>query len=251
MLLDIMIHMQLYGMGALNELSPKATWSSPINYFSIDANVMLRQINDIFDQSVAAMRIQDRTKRTLAIQTIYDKLGTDSAAVRNQKGGVSLLFDRPGRSEMIGNIMKGLLMPAIDKAIDGEDDSNTRLTLIQLAAAIAEYRATHKHFPAKLEELASTTVNLPVDLYHANPLVYKHIDDGYLLYSTGMNGTDDGGSNEQMNIFEGRELDGVDPEADDILRARIPAGADDISIHLPVSPFKIQMPAAPESATAQ
>ena len=39
---------------------------------------------------------------------------------------------------------------------------------------------------------------LPVDLYNAKPFVYKPTSDGYLLYSRGANGTDDGGSNDLL-----------------------------------------------------
>ena len=38
----------------------------------------------------------------------------------------------------------------------------------------------------------------PVDLYNAAPYIYKRTADGYLLYTAGNNGSDDGGGNEIM-----------------------------------------------------
>jgi hypothetical protein len=92
---------------------------------------------------------------------------------------------------------------------------------------------------------------LPSDVYQSKPFVYKRMEKGYLLYTLGENGADDGGSNEQMSMFEGRELKGPDVDANDMLRAKIPGDADDFSIRLPIPPFKLPTPPAPETTTAQ
>ena len=61
-----------------------------------------------------------------------------------------------------------------------------------------------------------------------------------------MNGQDDTGSNERMRMFEGRSLDEIDASESEALLEKIPSGADDHSIRLPVSPFKLPKPKAPE-----
>jgi hypothetical protein len=78
---------------------------------------------------------------------------------------------------------------------------------------------------------------LPADLFHAKPFVFKRLDDGFLLYTTGLNGQDDAGSNEQMSIFKGRPLDHLPADEAERLREQIGMGADDFSIRLPRLPL--------------
>ena len=75
----------------------------------------------------------------------------------------------------------------------------------------------------KLDELVPAILpKLPVDLYHAQPFIYERIDNGYLLYTTGGNGKDDGGSNEQMSTFEGHSLDDLDESEAETARQTLP-----------------------------
>jgi hypothetical protein len=78
---------------------------------------------------------------------------------------------------------------------------------------------------------------LPIDLYHAKPFIYQRDADGYLLYSSGPNGNDDGGSGQFSNKLAGREVD-----SDEQLSKQIPPTADDISIRLSRPPFKLPTP---------
>jgi hypothetical protein len=55
----------------------------------------------------------------------------------------------------------------------------------------------------------------------------------------GENGVDDGGSNSQMEVFEGRSIENIDYIEADPLREKISNGADDYSIRIPVSPFQL------------
>jgi hypothetical protein len=68
--------------------------------------------------------------------------------------------------------------------------------LNRLAFALAAYRADHGSYPEKLADLVPKyTATVPLDAYRANKtsLQYRREADGYLLYSVGPNGKDDGG----------------------------------------------------------
>jgi hypothetical protein len=86
---------------------------------------------------------------------------------------------------------------------------------------------------------------LPVDLYNGKPFVYKRDSSGYLLYSMGENGVDDGGSSQMMRTLKGRPLNKFDSDEAEELRLLIPASADDHSIRLP-SP-KWELPKQPST----
>ncbi len=102
------------------------------------------------------------------------------------------------------------------------------------------YRAEHGAYPANLEELVPAVLDkAPTDLYHAKPFLYRRIDDGYLLYSAGDNGQDDGGSNQRLNIFEGRPFDELDDTNTETARPKTPPNADDISIRVPRLSLKL------------
>ena len=147
--------------------------------------------------------------------------------------------------------MLALFLPAVSAVFDAEDRANTLLELERLAAALAVYRAEHGSYPDKLESLVPGVIaKLPVDIYNNKPFIYKRTSDGYLLFSVGANGNDDGGSNENEQVVEGQPTSDLDISEGDKLREKIPKGADDWSIRMPQPPFKVPMvpkPAPDES----
>jgi hypothetical protein len=108
---------------------------------------------------------------------------------------------------------------------------------------LAVYRTEHGTYPDSIEQLVPDVVpNVPTDLYHSQPFIYQRNGEGYLLYSTGPNGTDDGGSNEQREILAGNEIGWTEDDATEELRQQIPAGADDLAIRVPRPPFQLPTP---------
>ena len=160
--------------------------------------------------------------------------------------GLSGAFNQKKRSEMVATTRISTFCSTTKLVVAAEDRANTELDFVRLAAALAVYRADHGHYPDKLADLVPDVLpKLPVDLYHQQPFLYQRDGKGYLLYCTGENGSDDGGSNEQSEIFAGRfvsDLPEPDPEA---ARQKIPAGADDIAIRVPHPAFKLPTPPAP------
>jgi hypothetical protein len=66
--------------------------------------------------------------------------------------------------------------------------------LIRLAFALAAYRADQGAYPLKLADLVPKYVaKVPQDIFNDSELHYRREGDGYLLYSVGPNGKDDGG----------------------------------------------------------
>ena len=92
-----------------------------------------------------------------------------------------------------------MLVPACMAARKAEDIATMRFELIKLAFALAAYRADHGAYPEKLAELVPKYVKvIPKDIYNNDAdLNYTRKDDGYLLYSFGPNGIDDGGKDRE------------------------------------------------------
>jgi hypothetical protein len=87
--------------------------------------------------------------------------------------------------------------------------------LTKLAFALAAYRADNGSYPPKLADLTPKYVaEVPKDIFADAELHYSREGEGFLLYSVGVNGRDDGGK-----TFDDRK---EDEDWDDLV-VRMPA----------------------------
>jgi type II secretory pathway pseudopilin PulG len=209
------------------------------NVISVDWNLVLVETNRWYDRLVAAAELPNRPERAVAFAKIEADMQQLVARTRVPGRWLAGVVSRQQRSNLVSSIMLGLFLPAVTAATNAEDRANTELQLTQLASALARYRAEHGAYPTKLNDLVPDTLEkLPTELYNGKQFVYKRLDEGYVLYSPGENGTDDGGSHEQWKVLEGRRLEDRDDTEAQNLQSTIPAGADDISIRVPRPPLK-------------
>jgi hypothetical protein len=247
--LDSVVYASVYGFDALGGDSVPAGARAVIDHSSVNWNLILRRLNTEYDEFAAAMRLPPGPERRRTFAKIEANL--EMEAQRNGQIGslIAAFFSRNARSELIGSIFAALMLPALDAASTAEERTNSVLALTQLSAALAVYRTSHDIYPEKLDDLVPAVISkLPVDFYQSKPFVYKRLSDGYLLYTIGLNGKDDVGSNNQMSTFEGRVLDDLDPSEADTLRDKIPNDADDFSIRIPQPALKLPTDPAPETA---
>jgi hypothetical protein len=91
------------------------------------------------------------------------------------------------------------LVPAIGKAVDRGDMVRCMVEGTKLQLAVEGYRAEHGDWPPTLEALVPDWIDaVPGDPISDEPFVYRLISEdehgrGYLLYSVGADGRDDGG----------------------------------------------------------
>ena len=84
--------------------------------------------------------------------------------------------------------------------ISRTEEDSTRLEIEKLALALACFHARQGHWADRLEELTPELVGtIPKDVFSDKALVYKADQNGYLLYSVGMNERDDGGSSDDIS----------------------------------------------------
>jgi hypothetical protein len=80
---------------------------------------------------------------------------------------------------------------------DYGDEAAMRMDITKLAFAMAAYRADHGEYPQKLDQLKPKYVSeVPKDIFNEAELHYRRKAGGFLLYSVGPNGKDDGGKGE-------------------------------------------------------
>ena len=218
MTLDALMSVACHGPGVLDQLAGSAGAKPPGNELmsrmlsrSIDFDPAFRNVNVVFDQCEAACRLPDRAARKVAFTEIEDD-------IKRRKTGVVALgpveratMGRARRGEYIGDILIGLMLPAFTRVQDATDRTEQSQANLQLAFALAAYRADAGRYPVRLNELAPSYLPaVPGDLFSGKPLIYRPAAGGYLMYSVGLNGLDE----------EGRWTDD-DPKGDD-LRVRMP-----------------------------
>jgi hypothetical protein len=100
-----------------------------------------------------------------------------------------------------------------------------RLDLCRLALALAGYLDEHHAYPRTLAELCPKYLAaLPNDPFSGKGLIYKPEEVGYLLYSVGPNGADDGGRNFMADYQTAEEFEQATEEekAWDDIAIRVP-----------------------------
>ncbi len=162
---------------------------------SLDWDTILRTGNAWFDRVVAAQRITDRAQRQKELDRVEEKLKQDAVPPAEV---IKALRQENGRNNEISKKLMASLINFSHARIRWmqrqADLHEQRQRSMHLAFALAAYRGEHKRYPDKLDVLAPKYLaKLPSDLFTGKALIYRPSKNGYLLYSVGLNGRDDGG----------------------------------------------------------
>ena len=168
----------------------------------LDWTAAMQSTNKWCDRLSAAVQIKDR----LAREKEFDKFEEELKAVRQTvglTGEFSLahffkLVSMKGADKVIGkttgDLVAVLLLPNIRTTQQAHDRVVQLERNLTVAFALAAYWADHNRYPAKLADLTPGYLTaVPDDLFTGNALIYKPQEKGYLFYSVGPNGKDDGG----------------------------------------------------------
>lgn len=85
-------------------------------------------------------------------------------------------------------------IPNFTRAWETAALNQTKVNEARVACALERFRLARGGYPQRLGDLAPDFIDaLPHDVIGGGPLIYKRTANGFLLYSVGWNGTDDGG----------------------------------------------------------
>ncbi|SRR5579871_2434075 len=218
--LQIVVLMDRYGPEALENLDKAVPAKQPSPWAkmfraNVDYEPALRNINRWYDQIAKTLRVEDRSTREKQLAQLDKDLRKLKARTQeSMPGALELLFAKDSakiRGGTIGNILITLLMPAFNKVQSAADRCEQVQSNLYLAFALAAYQRDHGRYPKELDALAPKYLKkIPNDLFSGKPLVYRPSENGYLLYSVGVNGLDE----------QGQSYDD-DPRGDD-LSVRMP-----------------------------
>ncbi len=168
---------------------------SPAVVASLDWDAILCTGNAWFDRVVAAQRIKDRAQRQKELDRVEEELKQDALPPAEV---IKSLRQENGRDNAITKKLMATLIDFRAATIlwmqRYADLHEQRQRNLHLAFALAAYRGEHKRYPDKLDVLAPKYVaEIPSDLFSGKTMIYRPLGNGYLLYSVGVNGRDDGG----------------------------------------------------------
>lgn len=143
----------------------------------------------------------DRRENIAMIDEYFDHATRQAAMTRHER--LADPFDADAFAENVPRSYPviGILIPAIGKAMRSHDQYEQGRVGLRLIIAIERYRARSGHYPVSLSDLAPTILSeLPMDSYTGQAFGYRRFGAGedpdgrgYLLYSFGLDGKDDGG----------------------------------------------------------
>ncbi len=201
MCLDSMMLVIRHGRKALDGLSGGGAAPAPEKGFwdkvftpSINWDPAFRNANRWYDRYVAAMRVPDRATREHELADLTEELKKVRSQLQDAGTIKKAIVGSSERGEIAGDIIITLLLPSVEKVQGAADRCEQQQRNLRLAFALAAYQRDQGRYPGKLDELAPKYIDkIPDDLFADKPLTYKREDKGFLLYSVGPNGNDDGG----------------------------------------------------------
>ena len=173
----------------------------------LDWGVVLKTLNGGYDKMAAALRERDRGAREKAFDDLEAEF--EKRVKKHGEAEIQKLIKDAGAgrvaAEQIANVLSALLSPAIRKVQAAADRTEQIERNMHVAFALAAYHKAEGRYPAKLADLAPKYLAaVPGDVFSGKELIYKPHATGYLFYSVGANGKDDGG-----------QWHGDDPPGDD------------------------------------
>lgn len=178
----------------------------PQEWFHLERG--LRRVNDTFD------RLTDMPERYAEIEPWSESIEASlTEAQVNASGLVALAHLHkqadPGElkeqlrntvTDAVTNVILSTLTPAMAGAVKTDRHLKAFFELVDLGLALRAYNFDHGRYPDALDALVPDYVEaVPADFATGEPMHYQRKGDGFLLYSVGRDGEDDGGRHDMQD----------------------------------------------------
>jgi hypothetical protein len=155
----------------------------------------LKTGNKWYDRLVRITRMDDLNQQSSALEELDNDLTKVAGELKQFPTQTGFYFyPRTIPTNVTTRALVGILMPPVNENIFSARHLDTYRSMFGISMSLCEYRADHDKYPDTLLELGREYLeSVPVDRFSRRAFVYRKIDLGYLLYSLGENGRDDGG----------------------------------------------------------
>ena len=193
----------------IQQLSKLATVDKPTlsRIQDLDWPEVMRRVNRLFDKQHSLHRTPERREELIAFENTMVQLDPEQYAttlIERAKAGPAELTEF--MAQMYFNQISSRYLRRV------ESRPKTRRRVVQAGLAAELYRFEHGTYPKSLEPLKPLVSEPLVDALTGKPFQLKTIEKGVLIYSLGLNGTDEGG----IDIGRLDSWSGTGPTPDDI-----------------------------------
>lgn len=130
--------------------------------------------------------------QTFISQRLPDLMEEDAKiAELSQQPYYAIRSQIPKQSDQISDML--VLRPFMASLLPRQAQSQAAWRGTQVMVALELHRAEHGAYPDRLADLKALPQQTAEDPFSGKPFIYKHKGPGYLLYSVGVDGKDDGG----------------------------------------------------------
>lgn len=166
--------------------------------------------------NVAGIFFPSRREVTAKTNEMYDGLKRYALASHGEREAMNFSFDAEIEALPRGYLLLKMLMPAFGKSVTSEDQFRVELEGTRLVLALRLYRIDHGEYPESLDALApSLLASAPFDPVSGKPYGYRRLKPeedpngwGYIVYSFGRDGEDNGGVEHPKERYTAMRPDG-------------------------------------------
>ena len=137
----------------------------------------MRIINERFDELVAALKLTDRAQKKAAIEAMVKRIERKPGFVQMMNGG----------------LLAEIMLPSLARSAETADRLATDRALLRVAIEVVKFERRMGRYPATLAEAGVGEVK---DFITGAAVVYQPGEKGFVVYSVGKNGRDEGGQEE-------------------------------------------------------
>jgi hypothetical protein len=131
-----------------------------------------------------------------ALYDFIEETSKMSPAQLHEQSEKGIHLDEQVESMIRGNIFLNILMPAFGAVHKIDYRIKTDIHSVPVITATLRFKANTGQYPQDLTQLkqAGYINEIPIDPFSDKPLVYRKTDEGFILYSVGLDYKDDGGA---------------------------------------------------------
>jgi hypothetical protein len=141
-------------------------------------------------------RVTGLFERDLRFYLAVMRTNIELAALGPPGSLVAINRDKPVEARIRSRhyILSGLFLTALSRALVKEAECVASARICAAALSLQRFRLVHDRLPKDLNELVPRFLTaIPLDPFDGAPLRYKPLVNGYVVYSIGPDGRDDGG----------------------------------------------------------
>ncbi|MGI9519955.1 MAG: hypothetical protein ACR2NP_23070 [Pirellulaceae bacterium] len=163
---------------------------------STDMGQAMRTSNQWYDKGVESLQLTSPRERYEACNELFEEVEALEVELVDPASAVWTLLSSPkARGKMVGKFMVATFFPGLQQVNNLEFRMQLKSQLMEVACLIEAYRKEIGSYPSSLQELEEQfgSAELLNDPLNDQQLNYQTTDTGYLLFSIGVDGEDNGG----------------------------------------------------------